>query len=438
MIRSALKWMLHGALENGWIYAARVFLICLLMAAPLAFGSVEPWAWAGMVIFIVLIALVWVGSSVKAGQLNLSWTPLYLPILLLLLLVIVQGSLNATFDSLSAGESVVKLAAYTVTFVLAREVFRGAPEKVWSRFGLAVTAYIFALALFATIQFNSSPGLLYWTRRPRWGGIVFGPYVNHNHYAGLMEILLPMAIGYVISLRRSGAQPGLVFAVMVAIASVLLSGSRGGMISLFGEFIVFGAILLRRNRQSSLGKTAIIASLSFGAVILLLFVWLDPGDVTKRLEQTATSPEMSISDRKQYARDSIRMFRDYPWTGVGVGSFEAAYPRYQSFSSDLVVNHAHNDYLEALAESGVIGSVLILSALVLFLRLLFLEVQGSQDSSDWIRVGAVVGCCGLLIHSFSDFNLHIPANAAWFAFTAGLATLSTEAVRTHSGMTIPE
>jgi O-antigen ligase len=90
-------------------------------------------------------------------------------------------------------------------------------------------------------------------------------------------------------------------------------------------------------------------------------------------------------------------------------------------------DHAHNDYVEAVAETGLVGAALILSALALFLRLAFRRWgRPLQSQNDWFRLGAALGCCGLLVHSFLDFNLHIPANAAWFAVLAGLATTETE------------
>ena len=83
---------------------------------------------------------------------------------------------------------------------------------------------------------------------------------------------------------------------------------------------------------------------------------------------------------------------------------------------------AHNDYVEAVAETGLVGAVLILSALALFFRLAFRDLGSRlRSGGDWIQVGAALGCCGLLVHSFFDYNLHIPANAAWFAVLAGMA-----------------
>ena len=112
---------------------------------------------------------------------------------------------------------------------------------------------------------------------------------------------------------------------------------------------------------------------------------------------------------------------------AGLGDFETAYPRYQSYSSDTWVDHAHNDYVEAAAETGLVGALLILSALALFLPLAFRDWKNPfRSHGGWIRLGAAIGCCAMLGHSFGDFNMHIPANAAWFAVLAGIAATRSD------------
>jgi O-antigen ligase len=205
-----------------------------------------------------------------------------------------------------------------------------------------------------------------------------------------------------------------------------------------------------RKAAASVGGLAIIAA-------VVLFFWMAPRQIEERLATMADathSPEVALADRLAPAKDSLRILRDHPWLGAGLGSFETVFPRYQSFPSDLTWDHAHNDYAEAIAETGIVGGALILFSLGLFFRLAFKEVLSRQFSvarpafrtsgfglrtSDSLspapspesrvpnpvslmRLGAAVGCCGLLVHSFIDFNLHIPANAAWFAVCAAIAT----------------
>jgi O-antigen ligase len=166
----------------------------------------------------------------------------------------------------------------------------------------------------------------------------------------------------------------------------------------------------------------------------VLFFWMDPGHISKRLATIANipyKPEVTLAERMFVSQDSMHIFADYPWLGTGLGSFEVIYPRYQSFATDLMWDHAHNDYAEVLAETGIVGAALILVALGLFFRLAFRDLrQRLQHEVGWIHLGATLGCCGLLVHSFGDFNFHIPANAAWFAVCAAIASQSKAVART--------
>ena len=135
------------------------------------------------------------------------------------------------------------------------------------------------------------------------------------------------------------------------------------------------------------------------------------------------SREVGLGERLVASRDSLRILRDHPWLGAGLGSFETVFHRYQGFPGDLTWDHAHNDYAEALAETGIAGGALILFALGLFFWLAFGNLRERlKHRAGWIQFGAALGCCGLLVHSLADFNLHIPANAAWFAACAAIAT----------------
>jgi len=131
-----------------------------------------------------------------------------------------------------------------------------------------------------------------------------------------------------------------------------------------------------------------------------------------------------MGDRLIVARDTLHILKDYPWLGTGLGSFEVAFTRYQTLPTDLIWGHAHNDYVEALAEGGVIGAFAILAALILFFRMAFARLTDRlRHEAGWLQLGAAIGCCGILVHSSVDFNLRLPANAAWFAASAAVATL---------------
>jgi O-antigen ligase len=406
---------------------ARVLLLAVLLGAPLAFGAVQPWAWGALGIAAALLLALWAGGSLFGKTIRVYWSPIYLPAAAFLVLAAVQYFGGLTLDQAATKEALGKLMTDFLLFFLAGQFLAEASEPQWRKTGLALTLYTFALGVFATLQFLSSHNLIYWIVPSP--GYTFGPYVNHNHYAGLMEMLLPLSAAFVLPrLEHHPFRVFLGFALLIPLASLLLSGSRGGLAALLVEVLILGVILSRRAPLGFRRRWATGGALGL-VLVTALFFWMDPGWVSKRLETMTGlvhTPEATLGDRMQVSQDSLRIVGDHPWVGVGLGAFETIYPQYQSFPSDHVWDHAHNDYAEALAEMGLIGGLLIVAALALFLTLAFRNAgMGLKTDASWIRLGAVIGCCGLLFHSFADFNLHIPANAAWFVVCAAIATLAT-------------
>lgn len=398
-------------------------LLAVLMAAPLAFGAVLPWGWAAMNMVIVVLALVWAAEHARRGRVALVWSPLLLPALLLPLLAVAQMRAGQTLDAAGTREAALKLSACTVLFFLTLQLLADAGARRWRRVGLAIAAYAFALALFAIIQFFASPGALYGLVQPRWGGYIFGPYVNHNNYAGLMEMLIALAAGLGFSLRRGHpARAFVLFAVLICLVSALLSGSRGGVIALAAEFALFTAALLAARPAAQERRRTVAA----GAAVALLagasFFWLDPGRVWQRWQQLAEGRELTADDRARMSADALRMARQHAAWGVGLGAFATAYPAYQTVVTDEIIDYAHNDYAQFLGEGGAAAGILLLISLPAFFCLAFRRLRRRlEQPGGWLRLGAAVGVCGLLVHSLVDFNLHISANAAWFTFCAAWA-----------------
>lgn len=408
---------------------ASIPLALALIAGPLVFGAVEPWGWASLAALAMLTLGLWILPLVRRGFIEFAWSPLYIPGVLFLGLGLVQLLAHRTIDAISTRNSIIELAAILVFFSVTLQLPTAKSPEARQVVGLGVIIYTFVIALFAVVQYFSSAGKLYWCVTPHAGGWVFGPYVNHDHYAGLMEMLIPLSAGFALALyRRHGMSVLTSFAILFAIASVLLSGSRGGLICLLLESGVFLGVLLSkgpRNGESSMP----IWIVAVPAVAFAAFLWMDNGDVAQHLEtvfEQSYASDVSFKYRRQAAKDSLLLFRDHWQLGTGLGSFEYAFPRYQSLPGDAIWDHAHDDYVETLAETGIVGGLMVLSALVMWFRLAFRRLEERlKTGAGWIQFGAAVGCCGLLLHSFFDFNLHIPANALWFAVCAALATAQT-------------
>jgi O-antigen ligase len=419
------------------LHLPRILLVAALLGAPLALGAVVPWAWAALGVVAGLGLFLWALGCVQQGAVKLVWSPLYIPLAMFFLLAVAQYAARLTLDRSETRQALVLLAADLAFFFLAVQLFAGARSGTLRAFGLAVLLFAASMGLFAILQFASGARKIYGIVDTP-SGKLFGPYVDPDHFAGLLEMLIPVAVLYIAGQRRRFSLEGSVLrvsAVTLALASLLLSGSRGGLLAVSAEIAIATIALRQAGARSTQGRRfALTAAITLLAG-LMLFAYVDPGWAAKKLRSVASVDKAWAawaSDRKSMALDALHMWRDHPILGVGLGDFETAYPRYQSFPSDDWIDHAHNDYVEAFAETGLVGALLILSALALFLRLAFRDWgHPFRSPASWIRLGAALACCGMLVHSLFDFNLHIPANAAWFAVLAGIATSARASAATQ-------
>ena len=260
------------------------------------------------------------------------------------------------------------------------------------------------------------------------GGSIYGPYVNHNHYAGLMELLVPIPL--VLSLSRLVGEreriaAGIASAIMVA--TVFLSASRGGMIAIFVELVIFAVILLRQKvpfvgRHRRMRFAVNIAA--FLIVLVSLLTWLGGKQLVSRVSSisTETHTELSGGMRLSIDRDALRMFRIKPVLGWGLGTFPTVYPQFRSFYTNFFVNEAHNDYLQLLCEMGLLGfGTMVWFLIVLYRRAIPQVKNWMSDVSSAVTLACILGTTGILVHSVLDFNLQIPATAALFYVFCTLA-----------------
>jgi O-antigen ligase len=418
-----------------------VALIMLLMLSVLAFGAVEYWSVFALRIGTALLVFVWIVVQVvshphlpKPGRYGaptatltrqrVLGNPLCAPMGLwagLILAQFVTGHTAYRYATLNEG---LNFIAYGMLLFLAVQLFR----CEWSLVCLAsaFSAFGAGVALMAMAQEVTSARKLYWLRVPQHGGTIYGPYVNHNHYAGLMELLIPIPLVLCLS-RADGRTQRLLcgLAALLMATSVILSGSRGGVISVVAEFVFLVGFICtreRRRRSASLKKVAAV-----GGLLIALLIGLGSAELWSRMASLAQAYDNEVvGGRWALYRDGFHMWMQRPWLGWGLGTFPVVYPQFQSFSSDLVVNQAHNDVLQVAVEAGVAGFFVLILFVLLLYRNGLADASLHRSKSSVVRLGALIGCTGLLVHSLTDFNLHIPANAALFFFFAAIATGNSE------------
>ena len=235
----------------------------------------------------------------------------------------------------------------------------------------------------------------------------------------LMEMLtpIPLAMALTEGAKRHRQLLWMVVGILMG-ATIFVCGSRGGMIAFAVEMVFLaGLFIARRSPRTAWALCAIC--LVIGAFVF----WIDDGRVLKQLDSFCpTVADADVTGRLTIARDSLRMLRERPIIGWGLGVFPIVYPQYRSFSTDLVINQAHNDYMQALVETGILGFSCVMWFIVNLYRGGIRNLRAHSRIATAPALGPLVGCTGILVHSLSDFNLHIPANAALFFVLCGIAS----------------
>jgi len=427
------------ARDSGVFNSALVISLCaLLLFAVLAFGAVDEWSTLTFEAGASALFFAWAGKQLVSKEVKVSKNPLYLPTFLFFGLILVQIVLHRSAYGYVTKYEALQYGSYGIVLLIAAECVR--EEEARKKFALALIAFGALYAFFALAQELTSNGKIFWFYTPRFQTSNYGSYVNHNHYAGLMEMLVPIPLVVSMGHLFRGGKRALVASCAVLMAStIFLSGSRGGMIAFVLEIVLFAALTLAQRGS----PRAALGSVTMCILILAFLVFLGKGQVLGRLGDLGPGIRLNIT------KDCLRMFFDRPVLGWGLGTFPTVYPSYRSFYTNMFINEAHNDYAQLLVETGLLGFALMPWFLIRLYQ------YGLPTSRRWefkwdgaLSLAALMGCTGILFHSFVDFNLQIPANAAFFYVLCALAasdlpsqssrsrrnqTLDTEEIGEHSG-----
>jgi O-antigen ligase len=431
--------------------AIAVSLMLVVVFAALAHGVVEPWSIFVFELASAVLALLWAIKAASDKNFTLTIPHTIWPLAALILLGLAQSvswsdgagvrqSLSLDVDSTRG--TVLVLSSLLVLSVLSANFLTGAGRL------LALTRFLIlfgaVMGVFGLVQYFSGSRSVYWLRYAE--ASAFGPFFNRDHFAGYMELLIPLPVAliatrYVRGEKRLAYGIAAMFMGMAAIFTL----SRGGMISIFAEMIFIVAVSFRRSQtmagDNERGKaqmaSAIAAVAAVLAAIVIGVIWMGAEPVINRIATGATNSSDIIKTQTFYSvrgeiwENTWTMIRHNPLTGVGLGAYETAYPIYaRENGTQGVTAEAHNDYLQILADAGVIGAILALWFICALFRAIARGVRSPNPLIAAIAIGGAAGLFGLLVHSLFDFNLHLPSHALVF--------LLLSMVISHVGATVDE
>ncbi len=412
-----------------------VGLMIALVFTILAHGAVEAWSVAIFEVIVTALVLAWAVKAVIEKRFEIRMPLTALPIVALLAAGLAQslawtdseGRRVGLSMDIDATRNAVRVIFFLLVCFLIGANFFARSERLRLLANFLIVLGL-ALAVFSMIQHFSWDGRFYWLR-PTARTNVFGPFVNRNHYAGCMAMLIPIPVGLMAARVSSEARLFYGFAAMMMGLSVVVSLSRGGMISLAAGMIFVLLLMLHRSRIEKRSTRSflspLLAFILVAVAIAAGIIWIGSDPIIDRIAQTvadARGGDEGFLSRNWMWRDTWAIFRARPLTGAGLGAFETVYPIYGHSDGRLVVAQSHNDYLQALADAGVVGG----AAAVCFIALVFRDVMRGMRSKDPVIAGLAIGCGGglfdMAVHSLFDFNLQIPSNALLFLLLSSVVS----------------
>lgn len=394
--------------------------ICLLAAfAVLAFGTVEIWSESILELGAAILLLWWGLLVFFRSEIEVLWSAVFWPILAFIGIVILQLLFGISVYPFLTRVALLKFMACIILFFLAVQAFQ--TRRDLKTLAWFLMSFGFAVAVFGIAQNYTSHTELYWFRPLTGGGNPFGPYVDRDHFAGLMELIAPVGMSMIAF--RGVRREQMVFVgllTLLPVAALFLTASRGGVVAFLFEVALL--IMLTRVHRAGRGTAALAALLLFAVVFI---GWLGAGTLLQRV-RSSSPVALSASKRASMLRGAWHIFLDHPAAGTGLGTLVAVYPKYETQYDGRIVDHVHNDYAELLGETGIAGAICGAAFLLMLFgtarRRLSEEQSGFSRS---IHAAGAVACAGLLVHSFVDFNFHIPANGLFFLLEAALVLSPT-------------
>lgn len=450
----------------------------MLIFTQLAFGGVHVWAYSVFEIIVLILFFLFLLNQVvgqyrsskrkgKKAVVTIQWvvTPLNIFFILIISFIVIQliplPSFIVKFISpltfelkkyayelkhVSNNDSIAWMNLSHYNFATCNELFKLLAyaalyfmviNSVRDQKRINILIYVFVgmglfQVMYGIVQTYSGSQKIWWWTNNYYKGWVTGTYINRNHLAGFLEMLLPLCFGFVIAnIKKSGSRqryqdrsvsrirrfknwlfsgeekPKIILFFFMGIVlglGLLLAGSRGGIIS-FGISMFFMIFLFAF--KDGYRKYGIVTAC---LCMLIMAYGLHIG-IDKTLERFEHFG--NLYNRFEIGESVVPMIKDFPILGTGWGNFMYMYPRYglPMYSDRLILGNAHNDWLEMASEFGMIGAIIFFGALITFLvKSIRLWFRRKDSFATGLGVGVIFAVIAISIHSFFDFNMHIPAN----------------------------
>ena len=455
-----------------WAWAA------ILVWAPIPLGSNRPWAWSLLEVSASGLAALWL-CCYAFGKVELTETfrrakwffallglwltyqaffivplpPAWIAVISpesAAMHRLTDGIGQASWKTLSIDPHIstvswFKSLLYVISFALTLLVVTNRDRA--RQFAYVLVGFALAMSVYGLLlHLAEIPQVWFGTLIPH-ASQASATFPNRNHFAGFLEMTLAIGIGLLMAgLRDTKSQTWKQFLkhllewifsqkmrlrliLCVMVIALVATHSRMGNTAFFASMIVAGVIGIALSRHATRGTVVLLVSL-IAIDMFIVGSWFGVEKLARRLDQTTMLQQTnetteSVERRAEAATYGISIIKDYPLVGSGPGSWYIAFPRYRGGDLANFFDYAHNDYVQLVAENGVVGAamlgVIVLWSLVVAL---FAQYRRRDSLMRGLSFASIMGVTAILIHSSVDFNLQIPSNAMLFMVMLAFAWIS--------------
>ncbi len=408
--------MNREALDKFFERGILALVLAILVFAPLAMGAVDAWAFLVVQGLTIGVMLLWAARVWFSPKPQLLWPPICWLVLAFAIYAVARY-LTADIEYVARQELIQVLVCAFLFFAIVNNLYRQEFSQIIS-FTLIFLAM--GISCFAVYQFLTHSNRV-WNLFSPYLGRASGTYISPNNFAGFLEMLLPLAVAYVLVGRMKAVTRILLgYATLVMFAGMAVTFSRGGWAAVTVGLLALVLILIchRNHRISAL--LLLVVLIGVGGLFVKNFLAKTPTYV-QRMEQANTGDKLDMTVRLEMWSAAARMWQDHFLWGVGPSHFDYRFPEYRPESLQMRPDRTHNDYLNLLADWGAMGGIIVLAGMATFafglwqtrgyVRRSENDFGSAMSNRHAFFIGASCGLLALAVHSFVDFNLHIPANA---------------------------
>jgi putative inorganic carbon (HCO3(-)) transporter len=441
-----------ATLLNRGIFGSLLVLIALT-AVP--YGTVEAWWKALFVCLIFILAIGWIVEGLLSGSWRTGGREVLLPLVAFCAFSLLQtislrntsrAGINISFwnaisvDPFQTRFFALQLAALTVAGALFYRYVRSQTRVtalIYVIVGVAVASALFGIVR-QTTQTQVGFGLP--LLRPEQG---YGQFINKNHFAFLMEMAFGLALGLLVAGRVSREKALIYFASLLPVwTALVLSNSRGGLLAMLAQLVIAALLFTSATSRSRSGEARLAKIVRWWPVRIALVtvlligvfigtVWVGGDRLVSNIEAVSNEFDSTAatrygSSRTEIWKATLRMFREHPIAGTGMGGYWVAISPYHDSSGKRTPHEAHSDHLELLASGGIIAVAFGSWFVFAVFRRLRWNLKARNHFRRTVTFAATLGIAGVAVHSLVDFGLHMIVNALIFVALITIATAETD------------